>query len=435
MNNCLSATLLIIGCISFFSCKNDTKVAYIPIKGFNGEVKRLTTFEYSNEHEKELMIAKYGKTIPETISYYNERGQETCAISIQIPNIDDPQVCTIVIDSTFFDDYGRDIGGVNYVLYAHPKEIVKYQDISSKINALFVIIKESRVEVEEDDNLRIENRISTRSVDIEKYKKLPNDIRYYIDFSFPFVMDRVNDIINTGIIPSDTTQTIYEYDNDQIIRETVKSKGLYSETRRKYSNNNVVSETHISEKDTIERTFIYKNGKLSEEKSEDDVIRYDALGRKVSIISPSMQYITTYKDSTELSVGSYKFDWSDKWSYVVSLEKKSSDGLIVFSSTLHLEDREIYKDDAVLLFEHFRDGLIDQKELQKGMVAIIEKIYDSRLNYINNTTYSNYDNHHNPLLVVENSIYLNHRHSYFSSNTIEEDEDKKITEYVIDYYK
>lgn len=435
--------LLSLACLTVLACNNGGKnsLKYEPVKDLKGEIRKVVTYSYESDIQKNRMIAKYGSPIPESIICYNKYGSQEVSIEYSLPDDDDPQICLVAVDSVLYDKNNHMIGRRNHVIFVRPEDFSNFDNPSLLMASDDVFFTNVFVhsEVSEEKNKRIERFITEQTLDPERFKRLPQHMQSVLRERYFFYGD--NAFLETGKLPTDTTTTTYEYDGKKIIRELDVKKDDVTEILTKYDGENPIEEIRIHNSDTIKTVYTYKNGVLSEKRVGDALTRYDEQGREIAEIRGDNQSIMTYKDTTKLSTHHFVFS---KASNSVYFNRYNKDGLELFSAELHLEDEDSYVDDAVLLFENFRDGIIDETELRKGMESIIYKIDESSLNSIEKNTYSNYDSHGNPMKIVQTRTRMSNSYAYMSSYTylkyylekkVNKHDYKKITEREIEYYK
>ena len=113
--------LLALVTITFISCGGE-KNRYQPIQGYKGMVKRIVSYNYENDFQKNKIISKYGVLIPKYIKEYNKYGNETMNVIIDLPDDDDEQVCVIYIDSISYDKKQKQESLVRYTIYTNTNE-------------------------------------------------------------------------------------------------------------------------------------------------------------------------------------------------------------------------------------------------------------------------------------------------------------------------
>lgn len=420
--------LLSLSCLAVLSCNNGGResLKYEPVKDLKGEVRKVVTYSYESDIQKNKIIAKYGAPIPKSIICYNKYGSPEVSIEFSLPKDDEPQICLVGVDSSYYDKKNHFIGRRSHVIFVLPEDFSNFDNPtillnSEKIFATNVIV---RSEVMEEKNKRIEKFITEQTLDQERFKTLPQHMQSIIRDRFFWQDD--NSFLDTGTLPNDTTTTIREYDGRKVIRELTERKDDVTEVLTKFEGDNPIEELHIHNSDTTKIVFSYKNGILNEKRVGGALTRYDEQGREIAEIQGNNQSIMTYKDTTKLSTHHFVFSRASNSVYFYRYNK---DGLELFSAGLHLEDKDTYVDDAVLLFENFRDGLIDEGELSKGMESIIYKVEDSSMNSIEKKTYSNYDSHGNPLKIVETIIRMSNSYAYMSNSYLKYYLEKKVNKY------
>lgn len=436
---------ILFSILTVIACNNGSSLKYQPVKDLKGEIRRISTYSYESDIQKNRIIAKYGVPIPESVVIYNKYGSPEVSIDIQLPDNDDPQICYVTVDSVFYDKHNRMKGKHLYEIFVQPADLHSYEDPSVLLNLdnSFSVKRFVRVEVSDEKTKRVEEHISEFPNNLDKYKTLPNVMQKAIHEWFDYRGIPI-DIFDSKDVRNDTTTFIYEYDKDKLIREREESSRSVNETVRKYDGENLIEEIRINDTDTSKTTYSYKNGKLFQKQEGETITNYDEQERVISRVRGDDQTIYTYKDTTTLSTSHYVFTSSSKEMNCVYFYRYNKDGLILFSADLNLKDSDLYLDDAILLFENFRDGLIDEGSLRKGMEAIILKIDDSDFNHVDKTDYSNYDSHGNPLRIIKTTTSLSNNYSYLSSfsylkyyidKKVTEHSYKRILEREIEYYK
>lgn len=435
--------LFAVSCLAIIACNNNAgeKIKYVPVEDLKGEVKKVVTYSYESDIEKNKMIAQYGAVIPETIECYNKYGSLEVGIRIELPDEDEPQICYVGIDSVKFDKNNRMILRSGYVVLVLPNALSDYatpQLLMSSENS-FIIRNNTRVEILEEKNKCIERVITEQSLDPDSFKALPYYMQNAIKERYFW---RDASFLQTGSMPKDTITTIFEYDGKKVIRETEKRKDKTSVIERRYDGDNLIEEILFSGSDTTKTTFSYKNGHLNEKKVGNSVTRYDEKERVIAEFNEGMQQVTTYSDTTKIAT--YHSDRNGLEYNAVYFYRYNKDGLELFSSYLHLDDEDMYVDDAVLLFENFRDGQISESALREKMESIVYKINQSMQSSIEKKTYSNFDSHGNPLKIVKSRTSLTNNYSlyprssfskYFTTKRVMTSESKQIIEREIEYYK
>ena len=435
--------LLSIACVAVWACNNGSgeSLKYEPIEGLKGEIHKIVTFSYESDIQKNKIIAKYGTPVPKSIICYNKYGSPEVSIEFSLPDDDDPQICLVGVDSSLYDKKNHLIGRRGHVFFVLPEDFSNFDNPTMLLNSekFFATNVTVHSEVTEEKNKRIERFITEQTLDQEKFESLPQYMQSNIRERYFRYGD--NSFLDTGMLPNDTTTTTYEYDGENVIRELTESKDNVTEVLTKYDGDNPIEELRIYNSDTTKTVFTYKNGVLSEKRVGDALTRYDEQGREIAEIHGDNLSIMTYKDTTKLSTHHFVFS---KASNSVYFNRYNKEGLELFSAELHLEDDDTYVDDAVLLFENFRDGVIDEVELRKGMESIIYKVEESSLNSIEKKTYSNYDSHGNPIKIVEKRTSMSNSYAYMSSYSyfkyylekkVNKYEYKDITEREIEYFK
>lgn len=432
----------LLSCLAIVSCNsgsNDT-LKYTPVENFKGEVRKVVTYSYESDIQKNKKIAEYGAPIPDEIISYNKYGSQEASIEISLPDDDEPNICVVRVDSVKYDKKGNVVAQKRHVIFTSPEEVINYANpaLILSSNNSFAIHVNTKYEVNEENNKRIEKKITNEFVDIDKFNALPVYMQSIIEERF-FWGD-TKQILVSGTLPSDTTTVIYEFGGKNIVREIEEVGTTRSEIRRKYDGDNKIEEIRISGADSIRTTFVYKNGVLSEEHIGDAITRYDEKGREIAKIDGHNLSITTYKDTTKLSTEHFENYTTGNF---VSFKRYSKEGLVLFSAILNLGEEDLYVDDAVLLFENFRDGIIDEYKLREEMESIVYKIDESNFNSLKKTNYSNYDSHGNPLKIVQTTTQMYNNYSFFRKNDytryyttkrVLKSDSKDIKEREIEYY-
>lgn len=438
-----NTVLLIFACLAIWSCNSggSESLKYEPIKDLKGEIRKVVTYSYESDIQKNKMIAKYGAPVPKSVICYNKYGSPEVSIEFSLPDDDDPQICLVGVDSTSYDKKNHLIGRKSHIIFVLPEDFSNFDNPTILLNSekTFVTNVTVRSEVTEEKDKRVERMISEQTLDPERFKTLPQHMQNVIRERYFWYGDK--SFLDTGTLPNDTTTITYEYAGKKVIRELTERKDDVTEVLTRFEGDNPIEELRIHNSDTTKTVFTYKNGVLSEKRVGDALTRYDEQGREIAEIRGDNQSIMTYKDTTKLSTHHFVFS---KASNSVYFNRYNKDGLELLSAELHLEDEDSYVDDAVLLFENFRDGVIDEAELRKGMESIIYKIDESSLNSIEKNTYSNYDSHGNPLKIVQTRTRMSNSYAYMSSYTylkyylekkVNKYDYKEITEREIEYYK
>ena len=433
----------LLSCLAVWSCNSsgNESLKYVPLENLKGEIKKLVTYSYDSDIQKNKIIAQYGAPIPNEIIYYNQYGSPEVSIKISLPDDDDPDICLVTVDSVKYDKRNSILARRGHVILTRSDDMTSFENPQLLLDSKnsYAVHTNVRVNVKDEKGKRIEQSITEGSVDIDKFYSLPEDMQNIILKSFFWLApERFSD---TTKLQSDTTTITYEYNEGRIVREIEEGKNQVSEIRRIYDGDKKTEEIRILNTDTTRTVFTYKNGKLSEERVGDAITRYDEQGREIARINGKELSIKTYRDTTEITT-----EHSERYSVsnYVTFKRFRKDGLVLFSAILSLDDRDMYVDDAVLLFEKYRDGVIDESALRDEMEAMVYKIDESNLNSIEKTIYDNYDSHGNPLTIVQSytnmynsySFYSRNNYSkYFSTKKVLKTESRKITEREIEYYR
>ena len=404
-------------CLAVWSCNSSGNESskYVPLENLKGEVKKIVTYSYDSDIQKNKIIAQYGAPIPDKIIYYNQYGSPEVSIEISLPDDDDTDICLVTVDSVRYDKRNSILARSGHVILTRPDDMANLEDPRLLMNSKnsYAIHTNVTVNVIEETGKRIEQSVTDVSVDAEKFKSLPNDMQSIIRESFFWLTPE--HILDTATSQSDTTTVTYEYSGAKMVREIEDGKGQVSEIRRMYDGDDKTEEIRILNSDTTRTVFTYKNGKLSEERVDNAITRYDEQGREIARINGKEFSIKTYKDTTVIIS-----EHSEKYSVnnFVTFKRFGNDGLELFSAELCLADQDMYLDDAVLLFEKYRDGVIDESILRDEMEAIVYKIDESAFNSINVNVYNNYDSHGNPLTIVQTSTNMYNSYSFYRRNCI-----------------
>lgn len=422
----------------FAACSGGAEKQYVPLDGYNGKVKRLVTYEYESDIQKNRIISKYGCMIPESVKEYNKYGLLEREISIRLPEEDDDyEICVVEVDSTRYNKQNQEIYSATYTIFVNPEDVALYNEPQTLINSntTFCIKCEHHTEYVIKDGITYETKVVRTYRDIDRLSTLPasleRGIRAWLKYS---------DILSPEISLLDTVKRETEYKNGKLVRKVERYKDNYRETLNQYENELLVGSTQISKKDTTHITYTYRNGVLWEESNGLWTTRFDENGREIYQHSKNgYEIVKTYKDTSAISIS------SGNYGTTVYLETVNKDSLAVLSVTIDLDDRESYVDDAIMLLERFRDGEISSKEFESEVEEIVLKIDESDYNSIETTTYSNYDAYNNPLKIVEKRISLSNKYSLFSSSSyylkyyldrgVNRYEYKDITEKEIEYYE
>lgn len=430
--------LLALVTITFISCGGE-KNRYQPIQGYKGMVKRIVSYNYENDFQKNKIISKYGVLIPKYIKEYNKYGNETMNVIIDLPDDDDEQVCVIYIDSISYDKKQKQESLVRYTIYTNTNEIMYYNDPQRliKSNTTFTQkeVEETHYTRKGDSESRI--TISTLSFETKSLDNISKTIQNVIKKRLEYLGDS---FLNETYIP-DTTSVIHlKYENDKIIHE--KHQGYLSskEITNYYDKDLLLSQTAVTENDTIITTYSYKDGYLSEVKTDDNIKRYDKKGRLVYNKNNNREEINIFKgDSIEIT------STSSSIGHFIYFSKVNQDSLNIFSISLNLADENRYADDVIMQIEKFANNEISQEKIMNEIEQIIYKIDDSNYNSFTSTIYTNFDTHNNPLKIELNRTTMTNNYSMFSSPSLSKykyyldkkvikSESRDITEREIEYY-
>ncbi len=398
----LSAVLIL-----FMSCTNGE---YKPIEGYNGKVKRLVTYSYKTSFDKNRMVSQYGSLIPNKIEEYSKQGMLERKIEITLPDEDvDNAICVIEVDSILYNRELKVTSSVKYTIYVSPEDVVLYNEPEKLItsNKTFTIKNESTTSYGIKGNKKYESTITNVYYDLSKLSKLPTAFGSHIEYLEYYSM---------GLSKSDTLKCEYVYENDKIIRKVAY---------------------HTSINDSITTTYTYKDGMLWEENDGGYIKRFDNKGREIYSKFNTHETITTYKDTTAISLS------TSEYGKTISLEMVNRDSLIIMSASIDIDNRDSYEDEAVMLLERFRDEKISQMEFEKDVESLVSKIDESDWNSIETLSYSNYDVFNNPLNIVKNKIIMINKYAHIPSESLKYILDRGvlknrytyITEKEIEYYE
>ena len=202
----------------------------------------------------------------------------------------------------------------------------------------------------------------------------------------------------------------------------------------------MLSQTAVTENDTIITTYSYKDGYLSEVKTDDTIKRYDKKGRLVYNKNNNREEINIFKgESIEIT------STSSSIGHFIYFSKVNQDSLNIFSISLNLADENHYADDVIMQIEKFANNEISQEKIMNEIEQIIYKIDDSNYNSFTSTIYTNFDTHNNPLKIELNRTTMTNNYSMFSSPSLSKykyyldkkvikSESRDITEREIEYY-
>lgn len=420
----------------FAACSGGAEKQYVPLDGYNGKVKRLVTYEYESDIQKNRIISKYGCMIPESVKEYNKYGLLEREISIRLPEEDDDyEICVVEVDSTRYNKQNQEIYSATYTIFVNPEDVTLYNEPQTLINsnATFCIKYERHTEYVIKDGITYETKVVRTYRDIDRLSTLPASLERGIRERLKY-----SDILSPEISLLDTVKRETEYKNGKLVRKSESHRDNYWETLNQYENELLVGSTRISNKDTTRIKYTYKNGALWEVNDGWWTTRFDEIGREIYRLNKNgYETVKTYKDTSVISTS------SDKYGTNVYLDIVNKDSLAVLSVSIDLDDKDSYVDDAIMLLERFRDGEISSKEFENEVEKIVLKIDESDYNRIKTTTYSDCDAYNNPLKIVEKRISLSNRYSLFSSSYLKyyldpgvrRYEYKDITEKEIEYYE
>ena len=428
---------LMLGAVIALSaaCSNAGGNKYEPLDGYNGKVKKLVTYTYESDIQKNRIISKYGCMIPESIKEYSNHGLLERKISIRLPEEDDDyEVCVVYVDSMRYNNQNQEVYSARYKIFVTPDEVALYGEPEKLINSntTFWIKYENHTKYVVEGDIATETKVVHTYRDINKLSTLPasleRDIRGWLKYL---------DIYTPEASLVDTVIRKTEYKNGKLVREIESQRDKYWETLNQYENGLLVGSTRISQKDTTYIKYTYRDGVLWEEDNGFWTTRYDEKGRVIYRNSKNgSETVRTYKDTSTISTS------SGKYGTTVSLETVNKDSLSVLTVSIDLKDRDYYVDDALILLEKFRDGEIPSKDFEREVEKIVLKIDESGSNRIETTTYSEYDTYNNPLKIVKKKIRLSNKYSFSSSylkyyldRGFNRYEDKEITEKAIEYYE
>lgn len=391
--------------ITICSCgqKNDSR--YIPIEGLNGHVKQVSTSYYQNDFEKNQKIAKFGELIPDSIEYYNKQGGKTSSVFVNSFK-DFPEFYSVLIDSVYYDKHGNAIGTVKYEIYIHQKDVLEYKNPKGLIMNNFYIKEQMSVDVHRNKNTLTETKTTCISFDKSLFDSFSDDFKEFIrEVCHVFSVEPMlsNDRLRGEVRSINKSSTISTFDGD-----------------------NIVSKMTISDSDTTETQYVYKDGRLFEEKEGKQVLRYDDRGRIIYAGGTSLIHITegvvqspfstVYKDSTKFTISEGLFGGP-----TLELTKMNSENRRTFFA--RLMSWEESNEEGMRLFEDFADGLITEAEFCSGLKKIGRNTDDSPS--IIKYSYLDYDSHHNPLRIVRR---------YEDYYDFGDSESRGIEERTIEYY-
>ena len=428
---------LIIGsillCLCSCSSSDSNSNSYKPVEGFNGKIKKITEYSYESDLIKNQMIALYGCAIPEAITEYNQYGDVTIRAWFGLPDDEDLPLPAMYIDSLFYNKHDL-VRESTSILFMSPNSLQNYANPSELIKSgnAIALHKQTLVERKKEKGKTTEIRVSDGFSFINSSDLSP-DLK---SMSENAILESL--YMNSEVIgKKDTTTTVKYFEGDRLIRQINEYGDRRNEHLYSYENGLLVKEAYINDKDTSFTSYTYKEGRCIEERRGSTVIRYDDAGHKIAKISGDNKCIYSHKDTTEVSSFSFKsFD-----SYSAHLNRTNSAGLPVMEVTIDLPEEELYLDDAVLLLEKYRDGLVSESELNDGVESLVLKSEDSIDSKIVKTSYENYDDHGNPLRIVElKRTFFNKYHHlssfsrYYISPGVRTYDYKQITEREIEYY-
>lgn len=391
--------------VALMACTGNMEKTYEPLKGYNGKIKKLVTYEYESDIEKSRIISKYGAPIPKSVQEYNKYGKLERSINIELPTQEgEDLLCTIEVDSISYNKQQQQDCSVKYIILVRPDEVSAYNEPEKLIqsNTTLVIKSISKTEFKADDN---------RTTEI--------------------------------------TRTDLSYDDKKsgnIVQSLCCDSKTYNEIVRLYDKGLLMSESDISRyrfinhSDTNTTEYKYKNDLLWEKRGKSSLYRYDEKGRVIYEKAGQFETISTYKDTSVISTSSIK---NGEDANSATLEIWDKDSLSLFSVYINLDDRKYYVDDAILLLEKYRDEELSQGELIDEIEKIVSKVDDSFMNRITIVNYENYDAFNNPLKIVEKIITISNKAAFmpsayrylYSGRGVDKSESKDITEKEIEYYE
>ena len=395
----------IVFAITICSCgqKNDSR--YVPIEGLNGRIKQVSTSYYRSDFEKNQKIAKFGELIPDSIEYYNERGGKTSSVFLNSYK-DYPEFYKVTVDSVYYDKHGTVIGTVEYEIFIHQEDVLEYKNPKSLITNNFYIKEQMSVGVHRNNNTLSETKTTCISFDKSLYDSFSDDFK---DFIFEVCNAySVEPMLSNGMLKGE-------------VRSINKSSTIST-----FDGDNIISKMVVSDSDTTETQYVYKDGRLFEEKEGKQVIRYDDRGRIIYAGGTSLIHITegvvqspfttVYKDSTKFTISEGFLGGP-----TLELTKLNSENRRTFFARL-ISWRES-NEEGMRLFEDFADGLITETEFCSGLKDNAKKTHDSPS--IIRYSYLDYDSHHNPLRIV---------YRYEDYYDFGDSESRSIEERTIEYY-
>lgn len=424
--------LLALTYLNFISC-TDGNNKYQPVQGYKGKIKRIVSYNYENDFQKNKIISKYGTLIPEYIKEYNKYGNETMNMRINLPDDDDKQVCIIHIDSIAYNKKQEQESVVSYAIYTNTNEVMYYNDPQKliKSNTTFVEKAVKNSYYTRTGNSESQIKTSTLSYETKSLDNISNAIKTFYKDRFGYFGESLLNQIPT----TDTTSIVFiDYDNDKVMHERHPNKDI----TYYYDNDLLSSKTIVTKDDTTTIKYNYKDAYLWEVKSDNTIERYDNQGRTIYHKTDNREEINIFKgDSINIS------STTTNYGNFINFSKVNKDSLNIFSISISLADEKLYTDDVIMHLEKYSNEEITKEKLMTEIEAIIYKIDDSSYNSFTSTIYSNYDTHNNPLKIEKIRTTMMNNYSMFSNNSnlkyyldkkVIKRERKDITEREIEYF-